>query len=117
MFKDFWSLIFIWGMFVLVILDVVQLLKKLGHPLINILQALSCIGIAIEFAANFGQGSFPFGVFLRITTLFLIASLFFDVFAFLKADKENKWLLMLFLIIKALPLVGIIFQLTQPYMT
>jgi hypothetical protein len=113
---DFWTVLFVGGMFILFVIEVIQICNKFGNPLINVLQALVYLGIIIVYWVNVSENTLSLGMFLRLTTFLFVMLFFFDVLTYPKEEgKRNKWLVLLSFI-KLFPLVGIIFKLTAHLM-
>ncbi len=115
MLNDFWTVLFVGGMFVLIIIEILQISNKFGDIWINMFQVLVYLMITVVYWINVDQPSFSLGTFLRITTLLFIVLFFLDVVSYPKEGKAKKWLIMLSFI-KLFPLVGIIFKLTAHLM-
>lgn len=126
MLSDSWTLLYIGVMFLMVVIEVLQIAKSFGKPLVNVVQLFIYLGSAIWYWVGFGKGEFSFGFFLRITMIAFIISVLLEVLFFPKMAKVEKTrlnvsreflLLILFLLLKLLPLILLILFVTDPFLT
>lgn len=105
-------------MFLMVVIEVFQLSKSFGTPLVNVTQLGVYLGTAIIYFVNLGKPEFQFGLFLRITAFFFVFSFLLEVIAFPRTiqEKKDKLLFVLLAGLKLFPLLWIIVYLTESYM-
>lgn len=117
MLTDYWTVLYVGVVSLLVLLEAVQLSKSFGSTKVNILQFLVYIGIIATYWMGIGKGG-SFGIFLRVTSLVFFLLFLLEIISFPKdiEEKKQKLLLVLLSILKLAPLVLIIMKLTEAYM-
>lgn len=116
-----WDILFILVMVLEVVIEAFQIGRKQGKTWVNIIQIIIYLGTFLIFALNRGQGTFPFGLFLRLTMFAFIFAIILEVsnFSIEKVDKGKPSLGLYNYVLSALKFLPLILQvifLTDSYM-
>ena len=116
-----WDVVFIYLMVLEVIIEAYQIGKNQGKLWVNLVQIGIYVSTFLVYTLNRGQGSFPFGLFLRGATFAFIIAIILEVsnFSLGKVEKGKFGLGLINLalsLLKFLPLILLILFLTDSYM-
>jgi len=99
-----------------VAIEAFQIGRKQGKIWVNIIQIIIYLGSFLVYVYNQGNGSFPFGSFLRITMFAFILAIILEVNYFSTGKVENKLGNLTLSGLKFLPLILLVTFLTEVYM-
>lgn len=111
-----WDILFILIMVLEIGIEAYQIGKKQGNLFINLIQIVIYLGTFLVYILNRGQGTFPFGAFLRVTMFAFILAIILEVSNFSIKDAENKLVELLISGLKFLPLIILVLYLTERFM-
>lgn len=115
-----WDFVYTILMILEVAIETYQIGRKQGKIGVNIIQMIIYFSSFLVYIYNRGNGSFPFGVFLRITMFAFILAIILEVNNFSIEKVENKPETGIYRIIlfglKFLPIILLIVSLTEVYM-
>ncbi len=109
-----------WDFFLLAVvleitIEAYQIGKKQGKIWVNIIQMIIYLGSFLCYLYNRGNGSFPFGIFLRVSMIAFVLAIILEVKNF-SMKVENKLGNLIIFGLKFLPLILLIFYVTEKYM-